>query len=312
MTKPDLLMMGAYPDRDMEALSSAYRLHKRWEFGPEGLSASARPLIRAIATRGDLGVDTQTLEILPHLEIIACYGVGVDAIDLDTARRRGVRVTNTPDVLNGDVADLAIGLALAAMRRIPAGDAHVRSGDWAKGNLALMPRLHGKKLGIAGLGRIGSTVARRFSGFDMDIGYYGRSPHKDVPHRFFDDLTALAAWADLLVLTLPGGAATQKIVGKEVLQALGPEGYLVNVSRGTTVDEEALLQALEARTIAGAGLDVFWNEPRIDPRFARLDNVVLQPHLGSATTETRRAMGQLVRDNLAAHFAGLPLLTPVI
>ncbi|OCC06966.1 hydroxyacid dehydrogenase [Labrys sp. WJW] len=312
MTKPDLLMMGSYPDRDMEVLSSTYRLHKRWEFGPEGLSASARPLIRAIATRGDLGVDTQTLEILPHLEIIACYGVGVDAIDVDTARRRGIRVTNTPDVLNGDVADLAVGLALAAMRRIPAGDAHVRSGDWTKGNPPLAPRLHGKKLGIAGLGRIGATVARRFSGFDMDIGYFGRSPHEDAPHRFFDDLTALAAWADLLVLTLPGGAATQKIVGAEVLRALGPEGYLVNVSRGTTVDEEALLQALEDKTIAGAGLDVFWNEPHIDTRFARLGNVVLQPHLGSATIETRLAMGQLVRDNLAAHFAGLPLLTPVI
>lgn len=312
MTKPDLLMMGSYPDRDMEVLSSTYRLHKRWEFGPEGLSASARPLIRAIATRGDLGVDTQTLEILPHLEIIACYGVGVDAIDLDTARRRGIRVTNTPDVLNGDVADLAVGLALAAMRRIPAGDAHVRSGDWAKGNPPLAPRLHGKKLGIAGLGRIGATVARRFSGFDMDIGYFGRSPHKDAPHRFFDNLTALAAWADLLVLTLPGGAATQKIVGAEVLRALGPEGYLVNVSRGTTVDEEALLQALEDKTIAGAGLDVFWNEPHIDTRFARLGNVVMQPHLGSATIETRLAMGQLVRDNLAAHFAGVPLLTPVI
>lgn len=312
MTKPDLLMMGSYPDRDMEVLSSTYRLHKRWEFGSEGLSASARPLIRAIATRGDLGVDTQTLEILPHLEIIACYGVGVDAIDVDTARRRGIRVTNTPDVLNGDVADLTVGLALAAMRRIPAGDAHVRSGDWTKGNPPLAPRLHGKKLGIAGLGRIGATVARRFSGFDMDIGYFGRSPHKDAPHRFFDNLTALAAWADLLVLTLPGGAATQKIVGAEVLRALGPEGYLVNVSRGTTVDEEALLQALEDKTIAGAGLDVFWNEPHIDTRFARLGNVVLQPHLGSATIETRLAMGQLVRDNLAAHFAGLPLLTPVI
>jgi D-3-phosphoglycerate dehydrogenase len=312
MTEPDLLMMGSYPDRDMEVLSSTYRLHKRWEFGPEGLSASARPLIRAIATRGDLGVDTQTLKILPHLEIIACYGVGVDAIDLDTARRRGIRVTNTPDVLNGDVADLAVGLALAAMRRIPAGDAHVRSGDWTKGNPPLAPRLHGKRLGIAGLGRIGATVARRFSGFDMDIGYFGRSPHKDAPHRFFDDLTALAAWADLLVLTLRGGAATQKIVGAEVLRALGPEGYLVNVSRGTTIDEEALLQALEDKTIAGAGLDVFWNEPHIDTRFARLGNVVLQPHLGSATIETRLAMGQLVRDNLAAHFAGLPLLTPVI
>lgn len=312
MTKPDLLMMGSYPDWDMEALSSAYQLHKHWELSPDGLPVASRPLIRAIATRGDLGAGTQTLELLPNLEIIACYGVGVDAIDLGTARRRGIRVTNTPDVLNGDVADLAIGLALAAMRRIPAGDTHVRSGDWAKGNLPLTPRLHGKKLGIAGLGRIGSTVARRFSGFDMDIGYFGRSPHKDTPYRYFDDLVALAAWADLLVLTLPGGAATHKLVGESVLRALGPEGYLVNVSRGSTVDEEALLQALETRAIAGAGLDVFWNEPRIDPRFARLDNVVLQPHLGSATIETRRAMGQLVRDNLAAHFAGLPLPTPVI
>ena len=306
-------MLGPYPAWDMEPLAAAYTLHKLWEAGDASrFIADCAPVIRAIATRGELGAKAELIAALPRLELIACYGVGTDAIDLAAARSHGVRVTNTPGVLSGDVADLAVGLSLAVMRRIPAADAYVRSGAWATRNMDLMTRLHGKRIGVAGFGRIGTTIARRFSGFDVEIGYFSRTARADSPYRFFDSLVDLAAWCDLLIVILPGDAPTRGIVSGEVLRALGPQGFLVNVSRGSTVDEPALLDALERQTIAGAGLDVFWNEPAIDPRFMALPNVVLQPHNGSATVESRRAMGQLVRDNLEAHFAGRPLLTPVV
>jgi lactate dehydrogenase-like 2-hydroxyacid dehydrogenase len=310
--RPDVLMLGPYPDWDMRPLAEAYRLHKLWEASGSATLDESRDFIRAIATRGELGASKTLIDMLPALEMIACYGVGTDAIDLGAARERAIHVTNTPDVLTGDVADIAVGLALAIMRRLPAGDAHVRSGAWAKGNMGLVSRFHGKKVGIVGFGRIGSAVARRVSGFDVEVGYFNRSPRLDMPQLFFADLLALAAWSDVLIVTLSGGASTHKLIDAEVFKALGPTGFLVNVSRGSTIDEPALLDALESGTIAGAGLDVFWNEPSIDPRFAALDTVLLQPHHGSGTVETRRAMGQLVRDNLAAHFAGRPLLTPVV
>lgn len=312
-TLPQVLMCGPYPEWDMEPLQAAYTLHKLWEASDrDALLDACAPQIRAIATRGELGANTALINRLPALEIIACYGVGTDAIDLQAARERGIRVTNTPDVLTGDVADIAVGLALAAMRRIPAGDAYVRSGAWAAKTMGLVTRLYGKRVGVVGFGRIGMTTAKRLSGFDVEIGYFDQAARSDSPHRFFASLVDLAQWCDLLIVTLAGGAATQGMVGAQVLRALGPEGWLVNVSRGSTVHEPSLLDALEGRQIAGAGLDVFWNEPRIDARFLALDNVVLQPHHASGTVETRRAMGQLVRDNLAAHFAGRPLLTPVV
>jgi D-3-phosphoglycerate dehydrogenase len=309
---PDVLMCGPYPAWDMAPLEAGYKLHKLWEAEDrDALIQSCAEDVRAIATRGELGANAELIARLPALEIIACYGVGTDAIDLAAARARGIRVTNTPDVLTGDVADIAVGLSLAAMRRIPAGDAYVRSGAWAQRNMDLVTRLYGKRVGLVGYGRIGRTTAKRLSGFDVEIGYFDQAAQADSPHRFFNSLPELAEWCDLLIVTLAGGAATQRMVNGEVLKALGPNGWLVNVSRGSTMDEPALLQALESRQIAGAGLDVFWNEPRIDARFLALDNVVLQPHHASGTVETRRAMGQLVRDNLAAHFAGQPLLTPV-
>jgi lactate dehydrogenase-like 2-hydroxyacid dehydrogenase len=309
---PDVLMIGPYPDGDMQAMAAAWRIHKLWE-APDRTAYLKEhgAAIRALATRGDLGADAALIGALPNLEIIGCFGVGTDGIDLAAARARDIRVANTPDVLTGDVADLAIGLVLSVMRALPQGDAHVRSGAWASGPMPLVRRFHGKKLGIAGFGRIGTTVARRASGFEVETGYYSRSAKPDRSERYFDSLVDLARWADVLVVTLAGGTGTQNIIGREVLEALGPDGFLVNVARGSTVDEAALLEALEQRRIAGAGLDVFLNEPTIDPRFAVLDNVVLQPHHASGTVETRRAMGQLVRDNLAAHFAGRPLLTPV-
>ncbi|SCX56309.1 2-hydroxyacid dehydrogenase [Variovorax sp. EL159] len=311
-TFPHVLMPGAYPEWDMAPMQAAYTLHRLWEVPDrQALIAEHGPGIRAIATRGDLGADAELIAALPKLELIACYGVGTDGIDLAACRTRGIRVSNTPDVLNGDVADLAVGLTLALQRRIPVGDAFVRSGAWAHGGMPLTTRVFGQRIGIAGFGRIGGTIARRFSGFDAELGYFSRTPKPDSPHRHFGSLAALADWCDVLIVVLPGGDATRGIVDAQVLQALGPKGWLVNVSRGSTIDESALLQALESHSIAGAALDVFLNEPHIDARFAALDNVVLTPHHGSGTEQTRRAMGELVRRNLEAHFAGQPLITPV-
>ena len=311
-TPAHVLMPGTYPEWDMAPMREAYTLHHLWEAPDrQAFIAEHASEIRAIATRGELGASTELIAALPKLELVACYGVGTDGIDLAACRARGIRVTNTPDVLNGDVADLAVGLMLAVQRRIPAGDQFVRSGAWAHGGMPLATRVFGQRIGIAGFGRIGGTIARRLSGFDVEVGYFSRTPKAESPHRRFASLSAMAEWCDVLIVILPGGEATRGIVNGEVLQALGPRGWLVNVSRGTTVDEGALLQALETRAIAGAALDVFLNEPRIDPRFAALDNVVLTPHHGSGTEAARRAMGELVRRNLEAHFAGRPLITPV-
>jgi D-3-phosphoglycerate dehydrogenase len=309
MTRPALLMTGSYPAWDLETLEADYRVLKLWEAAdPAAFLAGHGPEVRAIATRGDLGASADLMRALPRLEIVACYGVGTDAIDLAHACAAGVRVTNTPDVLTDDVADMAVALLLAAARLIPQGDAEIRRGGWA---MPLTTRVSGKAVGIVGMGRIGAAVAKRLAGFDTDIAYFGRTPRPDSPYAFEPDLRALARRSEFLILTLAASDATRNIVDAGVLEALGPDGILVNVSRGSTVDEPALIAALEAGTIKAAGLDVFWNEPAIDRRFAALGNVALAPHHASGTAETRKAMGRLVRDNLAAHFAGRPLLTPV-
>jgi lactate dehydrogenase-like 2-hydroxyacid dehydrogenase len=313
MKKPDILLAGAYPEWDMADLEARYTVHKLWEAPDrDGLIAAHADTIQAIATRGELGASAELMQKLPNLKIVSCYGVGTDAIDLSYARAHNIRVTNTPDVLNDDVADLGVGLLLATARRIPFRETLVRVGNWGKTTMPLVTRVSGKKLGIVGMGRIGQAIARRASGFDLEIAYHTRTRKPELAHRYFADLLDLARWAEFLIIIVPGGEGTRNLINAMVLEALGPEGILVNVSRGSTVDETALLAALESKQIKGAGLDVFWNEPAIDNRFAALDNVVLQPHHGSGTMETRKAMGQLVRDNLAAHFAGRPLLTPVI
>ncbi|MBP7241840.1 2-hydroxyacid dehydrogenase [Amaricoccus sp.] len=310
MTKPVVLMTGAYPAWDLDDMEARYRLLKLWEApDADAFLAEHGSSVRAIATRGDLGASAALMKALPKLEIVACYGVGTDAIDLAHARAADVHVTNTPDVLTGDVADMAVALLLAAARLIPQGDAEIRRGGWA---MPLTTRVSGKAVGIVGMGRIGAAVAKRLAGFDADIAYFGRSARPESPYAFEPDLVALARRSEFLILTLAASDATRGIVDARVLDALGPDGILVNVSRGSTVDEPALLAALEAGTIKAAGLDVFWNEPAIDPRFAVLGNVALAPHHASGTVETRKAMGQLVRDNLAAHFAGRPLVTPVV
>lgn len=313
MTNPEILMMGAYPQWDMDDLESRYQVHKVWQAEDhESFIATHAEGVRAIATRGELGASADLMKKLPKLEIVSCYGVGTDAIDLTHAKTNGIRITNTPDVLTGDVADIGIGLALSIARRIPDAHAYVHSGGWSKANMGLVTRFFGKKIGIAGMGRVGVATAKRAAGFDCDIRYFDTARRDDLSWGFEPDLIALARWADFLIVTLAGGPSTFGIVNAAVFEALGPESYLINISRGTTVDEPSLLDALEKRVIKGAGLDVFRNEPAIDPRFLTLDNVVLQPHHASGTVETRKAMGQLVRDNLAAHFAGQPLITPVV
>lgn len=313
MTKPSVLMIGPYPEWDMEDLHARYEILKLWEQGDkEAFISKHAASVRAIATRGELGAKRELMEKLPKLEIISCYGVGTDAIDLNAARELKLRVTNTPDVLTEDVADIAIGLMLSVARKIPQGDSYVRSGEWATKNMALVTRFFGKRLGIIGMGRVGAAVAKRAAGFDMKISYFDIRKRDDLPHTFCSSVVELATNCDFLVATVAGGDGTSRLINADVFKALGPNSFFINVARGSVVDEPALLNALESGQIKGAGLDVFWNEPRIDQRFIKLENAVLQPHHASGTIETRKAMGQLVRDNLAAHFAGLPLLTPVV
>lgn len=278
--------------------------------GPAELTSTAD--IMALVTSGGRGANATLIEALPALELIAVYGVGYDKVDLEAASRRNVAVTNTPDVLTADVADMALALTLALARRIVDGDAFVRSGAWSRNTMPLTGNVSGRKIGIVGLGRIGEAIARRFAGFDTEIGYWNRSPKPLSAWRAFPTPSALAAWADILVVAVAGGGDTIGLVDAETIAALGRDGLLINISRGTTIDEAALLVALENGGIAGAGLDVFQGEPAIDPRFLSLGNVVLSPHQGSATMVTRQAMGAVVRANLAAYFAGEALPNAVV
>ena len=313
MTRPDVLMIGPYPQWDMEPLDQHYNIHKLWTAPDKAaLVAGQSDKIRAIATRGELGANAELIGQLPRLEIISCYGVGTDAIDLVTAKSRGIKVTNTPDVLTEDVADIALGLLISVARKIPQADAYVRDGSWRHANMPLVTRFHGKRLGIIGMGRVGAAVAKRAVGFDMKVSYFDVRRRDDLNYTCEDSILALAKNSDFLVATVAGGNSTARLIDGKVFEALGPGGYFVNVARGSVVDEPAMLDALVNSWIAGAGLDVFWNEPNIDAKFLSLPNVVLQPHHASGTVETRKAMGQLVRDNLAAHFAGQKLLTQVV
>lgn len=313
MTKPDVLQMGAYPAWDQEPLEAAFALHRYFEAADHtAFLAKVGPRIRAIATRGDLGATAAIITACPQLEMISVYGVGYDSVDMTAAQARGIAVTNTPDVLNEDCADLGVAMLLALARGLVGAEAWARSGDWAtKGGYPLQRRVSGQKAGILGLGRIGRAVGQRLAAFGMDIAYSARS-RKDTPGwAFVPDPAELAARSDFLIVTAIANAETRHLVNADVLRSLGPQGLLVNISRAQNIDEDALLAALETGGIGGAALDVFEGEPALNLRFRALTNVLLQPHHASGTVETRRAMGQLMRDNLTAHFAGLPLLTPV-
>ena len=315
MTKPEILQMGSYPDWDQVPLDAAFTCHRYFDAGDKvAFLAEVGPRVRAIATRGDLGAARAIIDACPKLEVISVYGVGYDAVDMAACKARGIVVTNTPDVLSEDCADLGVAMMLCLGRGMVGAEAWARNGSWAsKGGYPLQRRVWGKRAGVLGLGRIGVEVAKRLQGFGMDIAYSARSPKDAVPDswEYIADPVALAARSDFLFVTLSASAETRHIVGPSVLAALGPDGMLINISRASNIDEEALLVALEARALGSAALDVFEGEPALNPRFLALPNVLLQPHHASGTVETRQAMGALVRGNLTAHFAGKALLTPV-
>jgi lactate dehydrogenase-like 2-hydroxyacid dehydrogenase len=293
-----------------EALAGSYKVHRLHEApDPAALLASVKDSVRAIAGGH---VDAALMDSLPKLEIIANFGVGYDTIDTAAAKSRNIRVTNTPNVLNDAVAELTIGLMIALARQIPQADRFVREGKWLKGQYPLLRELNGKTVGILGLGNIGKEIATRCQAMRMRVVYHGRHKQPDQPFIYYDKLVDMARDADWLVIIAPGGAATAKIVSREVLEALGPEGFLVNMARGTLVDEAAMVEMLKDGRLGGAALDVFEKEPQVPEALFGLDNVVLSPHQGSATHQTRNKMGALVVANLDAHFRGDPLLSAVV
>jgi hydroxypyruvate reductase len=310
--KQDILMTGPMYPGTVTELEQAYNVHKYWTApDKEALVASVAERITAVASSNSGGIGAPLMAKLPKLKVIAHFGVGYDTVDVDAAKKRGIAVTNTPDVLTEEVADLAIALMLATVRRVPQGDRYVRTGQWLKGAMALTESCQGKTLGIVGIGRIGRAIARRAEAMNMKIAYQGPNRKRDVAWPYFAKPVDLARESDILMIACPGGEATRNLVSAAVIDAIGPKGFVVNIARGSVVDEPALLKALQENRIAGAGLDVFADEPRVPEAFFALENVVLQPHVASATHKTRTAMGKLVIDNLAAHFAGKPLVTPV-
>lgn len=314
--KPALLSTGFMMPLMAEQLETNFETH--WlHTAPDRarLLGEVGPRIEAICTGAHTAVKTDRamLDACPSLKVIANFGVGYDSIDVGEATRRGVIITNTPDVLNEEVADTAIGLLLMTIRDMGWSEQYLRSGRWAKeGDPPLTPAsLRDRTVGIIGMGRIGKAIARRLEAFGTPIVYHARRPTEGVTYRHYPDLVGMARDADVLLAIVPGGPATERMINAEVLAALGPNGIFINMARGTIVDEDALIEAIERRTILSAGLDVFWGEPRIDARFLTLPHCVLLPHIGSSTVYTRSRMGQLTIDNLLAYLHGKPPLTPV-
>jgi lactate dehydrogenase-like 2-hydroxyacid dehydrogenase len=296
-----------------ETLDRDFDVHPLWkESDPHAFLSRHGGEFIGLVTSAAVGANAAMMRTMPSLKIISSFGVGLDKIDLDAAKSLGIRVSNTPDVLNDCVADMAMALLLDVARGVSSADRFVRRGDWLRGKYRMATQVTGKKLGIVGLGRIGQAVAKRAGGFDMEVRYMNRRPVPGIPYPFVPSVTELAQWADFLVLTVAGGAGTTHLISKEVLKALGPEGFLINVARGTVVDEDALVSALSEGAIAGAGLDVFADEPNVPAALFDLDNVVLLPHIASATNETRKAMADLVLKNMQQYFTDGQLVTPVV
>lgn len=309
--KPTVILVNEFHPETIRILDEKFNTYHLWALSHDkqvNLIQELDGTCEAIATASWM-LDEAVYQ-LNSLKMISCFGVGVDAIDFDLTRSRNIRVSNTPDVLNDAVADLAIALVLATTRNIINADRFVRERKWLNGPLPFGMGLNGKTLGILGCGRIGEEIAKRAQTFGLQIAYHNRKP-KDLPFAYHPSISELAKASDILLCMLPGGDATRKIINAEVLKDLGPEGIFLNVGRGSSVDEEALVHALERRHIHAAGLDVYADEPNVPEPLLSMDNVVLLPHIGSATVETRRAMGKLVVDNLQAYFSGSPLLTEV-
>jgi lactate dehydrogenase-like 2-hydroxyacid dehydrogenase len=310
----DVLMPAKGMDLIEEQLSARLPLHRLWlEPNPDLWLAEWAPRIRAIAlTGGHAPLDEAYMRQYPKLEIISSFGVGYDNIDAKAAARLGITVTNTPGVLDDEVADTALGLMIMTVRQLPQAERYLRAGQWtAKGAYPLSPSLRGRTVGILGLGRIGKAIGKRISAFGLDVVYHGRHAQADVPYRYYSSLVDMARASDVLIVVAPGGPGTRHIINAEVLEALGPDGVLINVARGSLVDERALIEALRSKTILAAGLDVFENEPSVPQELIALENTVLLPHVGSASVKTRQAMAECVVSNLFAWADGKPPLTPV-
>ncbi|BDU54981.1 2-hydroxyacid dehydrogenase [Limnohabitans sp. TEGF004] len=304
----EIMQVSPLPPFMMNALQEAdYIVHDHTHIKDPG----ALVKVTALVGTGAAVVDKKLLSMLPNVKLIAICGVGYDGVDVVAAKEKGIVVTHTPGVLTDDVADLALGLVLSIGRRIPQADRFVRNGDWVNDTFPMTRKVTGARLGVVGMGRIGRAIAKRAAAFDMRIAYTGREAKADVPYAFYKTATALAAEVDYLVVAVPGGDGTKNLIGASVLQALGPKGYLINIARGSVVDQPVLVQALKGKAIAGAALDVFWDEPIVDPDLRRLPNVVLTPHIASATDETRQAMAALTLDNLQAFYERRALPTPV-
>lgn len=302
--------MSTYLEQELE---KKFNLYKFWNFPQKSdFLQNHSNSIRAVVGNATAGADAELIEALPKLEIVSSFSVGLDKVDLIKCKEKGIRVTNTPDVLTEDVADLAIGLILAVLRRICECDRYVRSGAWKKGDFKLTTKFTGKTVGIIGLGRIGSAIAKRAEAFNCPISYFSRSAKPDVTYKYYPSVVELASNCHILIVACPLTKETRHIINREVIDALGPKGVLINIGRGPHVDEPELVSALVEGRLGGAGLDVFENEPEVPKELFGLENVVLLPHVGSGTVETRKAMADLVIGNLEAHFLNKPLLTPVV
>ncbi len=306
-----ILALGSLMPKEMEALESHFSIIRLWkEKDPEATLQKYKNEITGVVSTWETPVSERLIAALPNLEIISQCAVGIDNIDLKAAKARRIIVTNTPGVLTDDTADIALALILATARRIVEADMYVRVGKWLNGDMPLGTSVSGKTAGIIGMGRIGRAIAKRCEAFNMKIIYNG--PHKkDVPYEYYKDLKVMAAASDFLVVACSGGAPTQNLVDYKVLESLGPKGIVINIARGSVINEGDLLIALSNKIVGGAGLDVHAKEPHVPEALFSMDNVVLLPHIGSATHETRGKMSQLVVDNLLAHFSGQPLKTPV-
>ncbi|KAI3463330.1 hypothetical protein Pfo_019993 [Paulownia fortunei] len=302
--------MSVYLEQELE---KRFTLFKLWE-SPSKTQFLSRyaDSVKAVVGNTKLGADAELIDSLPRLEIVATYSVGLDKIDLNKCKERGIRVTNTPDVLTDDVADVAIGLALATLRKICPSDGFVRSGLWRNGHFELATKFTGKSIGIVGLGRIGSAIAKRAEAFGCTISYHSRTKKQNTNYQYYSNIVDLAANCQILVVACALTEETRHIVNREVIDALGPKGIVINIGRGPHIDEPELVSALQEGRLAGAGLDVFENEPYVPESFLGLQNVVLMPHVGSDTVETTQAMADLVVSNLECHFLKKPLLTPVV
>lgn len=312
MNKPQVLQIGPLSERFNRTLAEQYEVTALWQQAdPLAFLREQGEQFELLVSSARFGCSSEQLAYLPKLRAICSFGVGYDPYPLELLRERGIALSTTPDVLNDCVADLAMGLIIDTARRMSESDRFVRAGNWVDGAFPLARKVSGKRLGIVGLGRIGEAVVQRASGFAMTVRYHNRKPLADCPHAYEANLIELARWADFLVLTCPGGASTQQLIGREVLEALGPDGILINVARGSVVDEPALIAALRSGALGAVGLDVYAAEPQVPLALRELDNLVLLPHIGSASEETRLQMEELVLANLQAFLEHGELLTPL-